>query len=67
MNVDKKWRYPHWWFGRYIQWMGNRWVDESGRTFPKSQVNIMEMQEYEENIHGLLANPIAFTAPEVRP
>ncbi len=48
----KKLRYPHWWFGRYIINLGGRWVDEQGKTFPSSQVNQSEMQEYIEHKHG---------------
>lgn len=53
VKTPLKLRYPHWWFGRYIQWMGSRWVDEAGRTFPKSQVCESEMQVYLEHKHGV--------------
>jgi hypothetical protein len=48
----KKLRYPNWWFGRYVQFMGDRWIDEKGRTFPKSQINENEMEPYIEEKHG---------------
>lgn len=48
----KKYRYKTWYWGKYITKVGTRWLDEKGNSFPVNQINLKEMQEYNESLHG---------------
>lgn len=52
MKDTKKYRYPNWYWGNYIQWQDRRWVNHNGQTFPPMQVDLKEMEEYDEQRHG---------------
>jgi len=48
-----RYRYPNWYWGRYITKQGRtKWVDESGKEYPSTKVNLSEMEIYEEEKHG---------------
>jgi hypothetical protein len=48
----RKFRYPSWWWGRFIFWDGKRWIDESGMVFPLNQVELSQMVEFDQSKHG---------------
>jgi len=47
-----KYRYPTWYWGKYITKKGNHWVDQHGDLFPALQVNLSQMEIYNETEHG---------------
>lgn len=51
-QTKTKYRYPTWWWGNFVFWTGRRWQDESGMEFPASQVNLNQMEIYDEQKHG---------------
>ncbi len=48
----KKYRYKNWYWGKYIIKVGKKWQDEKGTLFPSTQVDLKELQIYDESLHG---------------
>ena len=47
----KKYRMSSWYWGRFVQQVGEGWVDESGRAFPKN-ISVNDLESYDEALHG---------------
>lgn len=56
--MPKKYRMHSWWWGRYVYRVGNgRWKDEEGGIYNASTFSEDELEEYDEELHGIDSKP----------
>lgn len=70
-NVNQKFRYHTWWWGRWVMWTGKHWISHSGEVFgEKTFANEYdapdnEWEPYEEERHGERHSTLDSEAPPV--
>lgn len=49
----RRFRYPTWYYGKFIEKDKNQtWVDETGKPFPESQIDLGTLEKYDDQRHG---------------
>lgn len=52
IQIGTKIRYPTWYWGKYIKWTGDMWVNQFNKEFPSRHIDLSLMELYDEQTHG---------------